>query len=277
MPDVPDLPVHYQTVGNGKGAPVLQVFQHCIFVMQSKNLLLVFWMHIFTDTSSALGKKNVPRSRHIQFFIVVCRRNLTVSAGRDIDIIQRIILFRQACGNLVINLLLPGDFLIDFPLPVLRINIIEPDYQPGTFFFFHHGGVHLHIKGAAFHHEPVNQCKQAVVPDRREDIVFGKNREKTVQIFRMIMAPSRFPDRAKKIRPVLGLGKGFHIAVGRAELAVTIRFRVHHIDNNKIAGDGMETGINNPFFLNPFEFGVRNSTGFLSCCIILMHMATSLS
>ena len=107
MPDIPDPPVHDQTPYPGKGIPVLQVVKHHVLIMKPEGHLLVLRMDVFSDASSAFGKKILSRCRYIQPFVFICRGNLAVGAIPDIHVIQGIILCGQTCGNLIVNLPLP--------------------------------------------------------------------------------------------------------------------------------------------------------------------------
>ena len=103
IPDVSDRAVHDQTVGNGIGAPVLQILQHRVLVVETGRLLLIIRVHISADASPALGEEVLPGGRHIQLFVIIRRRDLGIGAGVDIHIVERVIMIDKTGGNLRVN------------------------------------------------------------------------------------------------------------------------------------------------------------------------------
>ena len=102
VPNVDDPAVHHQTVDDRKRAPVLQIGQHDILIMNTEGLLLIFRMYIFTDGSSALGKKIISCRRNIQLLKLIRRKNLAVGTILYINVVDDIILLGKTCAYLII-------------------------------------------------------------------------------------------------------------------------------------------------------------------------------
>ena len=71
-------------------------------------------MDIFPDVSSAVSEKITSRRRYVQLLKLSSRRDLIISACLKINIIQRIVMGREACSDLVVDLLLTGSLLFGF-------------------------------------------------------------------------------------------------------------------------------------------------------------------
>ena len=162
-------------------------------------------MYILPDASPAFGKEIVPGRGHIQFFIFICRGNLAVGAGFNIDVIQRIILFGKACRDLIVYFFLPCDLRFYFPLPVLCVNIVETDDQARPLLFFHHGGVQLDMKRFVVHQDTIHKRECSVVRYFRQHVFLCTDRKKTVQVVRMIIYAGRVVQGGKEICSVLRL------------------------------------------------------------------------
>ena len=153
----------------------LQVVQHDILVVDADRLFLVLRMYILADASPAFGKEITAGGRHIQFFVIIGRGDLAVGIVLSIDVIQRIVLFRERCGNLVVDFLLARDSAFaDLPA-VLRFIVQEADDQAGSFVFFNDGGPQPDVAGCAFHDDAVIQDKKAAAFNFRKDILFCKS------------------------------------------------------------------------------------------------------
>ena len=230
--------------------------------MQLNGLLLVLGVHVFADAAPAFGEKVISGGRNVQLLVFVGRRDLDIGVGRDIDVIQRIILFSETCGDLIEYLPLPRDLLVDLPLPVLRVDIVETEDQAGAFLFFHHGGVHLDVQRLAVHHDAVAQGEDAVALDLGHDVLLGDLRKDAVQVVRMAVDLRRIPERGKEIHAFLGLGKALRVFLGRAEFAVAAGLRVHHVDADEVAGEGVQPGVDDALLLDPV-FGAAPSDEFV--------------
>ena len=128
-PDVPDLALHHQAVGGGERIPFFQLVQHHVLIMQVEGFLLVLGVHKLADASPALGEKVIAGGGHVELLIIVGGGNLAVGVGGDIDIVQRVKLFGQAAGDLVVKLFLPFDFFFQLSLPVFRVNIFYAQHK----------------------------------------------------------------------------------------------------------------------------------------------------
>ena len=85
-------------------------------------------MHVFPDASPALGEKIISRSRYIQLFILIRRRDLNVSARLRIDVVQCVKLLGKAECDLVVGFFPALKLLLKFPLAVQFVNIDDPEY-----------------------------------------------------------------------------------------------------------------------------------------------------
>ena len=132
-----------------------------------------------------------------------------------------------------------------FLLPHLCVNIVEAYDQTGAFLFFHHGRLQLDITRVSFYHDPVTQGEDAAAFNLCHYVLFGENREEVLLVLRMVEDIACAPDRAKEVRTFLRLGKVRLINGGGAEFTVTAGLRFHHIDAEKVACDGMKTGVDN--------------------------------
>ena len=121
----------------------------------------------------------------------------------------------------------------------LRVDVVDADHQAGALLLLHHGRLELHIAGLPVHHETVAQREDAAVFDLRQDIFFRECREEAVHVLREDEAAALLPRIGEEIRALLRQPEAL-IAVGRAELPVAPALRVHDVDAEIVAGQGVD-------------------------------------
>ena len=101
----------------------------------------------------------------------------------------------------------------------------------------------------AIHQEAVAQGEDPAARDLRHDLLLGKGREEAGQILRVVILTRGLPHLLKEVLARLCLLKALGIVVRRAEFAVMIRLRVHDVDDDEIAGEGVEALVDDALLL----------------------------
>ena len=250
MANVLDLSCHDQTPCHREGAP-LEIVEHHVLVVQGKDPFLVFWMHVLADAPPALGEEVVAGRRHVELLVLVGGGDLHVGAGRDIDVVEGVVLLGEAGGDLVVDLPLPRDLLVLLHLPVAGVNVVEAYDQARAFLLVDHGSLHLDIGGLAIYQETILQREDALVLDAREDVLFREGVEEELVVLWVVEDEGFRPDLREEVLACLCLGKALGKAGGCAELAIGVRCGVDHIDDDEIASEGVKAGVNETLFLYP--------------------------